>query len=101
MKIMCVKRIRNKKGQAMVEFALVLPLLLLLLFGIIEFGRLMLIYASVSTASREAARWGSAAGGTPGMDNDRYMDCAGMMAAAARVGFFGVISDTDPSIGTN
>ena len=40
---------RPRQGQAMVEFALILPLLLLLLFGIIEFGRLMLVYASVST----------------------------------------------------
>jgi Flp pilus assembly protein TadG len=45
------------KGQALVEMALVLPILLLLLFGIIEFGRILNAYIMVSNASREAARY--------------------------------------------
>ena len=42
----------------MVEFALVLPLLLLLAFGIIEFGLLLYDKAIVTNASREGARAG-------------------------------------------
>jgi Flp pilus assembly protein TadG len=72
------------KGQGMVEFALVLPLLLLLSLGIIEVGRLMVIYASVQAASREAARYalaaGKAASGLP-----YYLDIAGIRAAAGRM----------------
>jgi Flp pilus assembly protein TadG len=45
------------KGQALVELALVLPILILLLFGIIEFGRILNAYIMVSNASREAARY--------------------------------------------
>jgi Flp pilus assembly protein TadG len=45
------------KGQTLVELALVLPILLLLLFGIIEFGRILNAYIMVSNASREAARY--------------------------------------------
>jgi Flp pilus assembly protein TadG len=46
----------------MVEFALALPLLLLLIFGILEVGRMVFTYSSVVNASREAVRYGSATG---------------------------------------
>jgi Flp pilus assembly protein TadG len=52
-----MKLIRKQKGQALVEIALVLPILLVLLFGIIEFGRILNAYIMVSNASREAARY--------------------------------------------
>lgn len=45
------------KGQTLVELALVLPILLLLVFGIIDFGRILNAYIMVSNASREAARY--------------------------------------------
>src|SRR3990172_5783961 len=54
---------KEEKAQGMVEFALVLPLLLLLVLGIIEAGRMLFLYSAVMTSSREAARYGSAAGG--------------------------------------
>ena len=53
-------------GQGMVEFALVLPLLLLLVYGVIEAGRLLFIYSAVFTSSREGARYGSASGDVGG-----------------------------------
>jgi hypothetical protein len=53
-------------GQGIVEFALVRPLLLVLMLGVIEFGRLLFFYSSTFTASREAARYGSAAGNVGG-----------------------------------
>ena len=49
------KFFRRFKGQGMVEFALVLPLLLILIFGIIEAGRLLFLYSAVMSSSREAA----------------------------------------------
>lgn len=50
------KIVKNKKGQATVEFALVLPILLLLMFGIIDFGRVLNEYLVVTAAAREGAR---------------------------------------------
>ncbi|NLK86476.1 MAG: pilus assembly protein [Clostridiaceae bacterium] len=47
---------KKDKGQSLVETALILPVLLLLLTGIIDFGLLFNSYLVVSNASREGAR---------------------------------------------
>ncbi|BAF59628.1 flp pilus assembly protein TadG [Pelotomaculum thermopropionicum SI] len=52
------KLVREKRGQALVELALVLPLLLLLLMGIMESGRIFHSYLLITNASREGARAG-------------------------------------------
>lgn len=46
-----------QRGVAMVEFTITLPLLLLLLFGIAEFGRLLFQYNSLLQANRDAVRY--------------------------------------------
>ncbi len=48
-------------GQAMVEFALVLLPMLLLIFGLLDMGRLVFINNAVSEGAREGSRWGSVA----------------------------------------
>lgn len=48
---------RGERGQATVELALVVPVLLLILFGIMEFGRIFSSYLIVTNAAREGARW--------------------------------------------
>jgi Flp pilus assembly protein TadG len=48
---------RRPAGQAMVEFALVAPMFFLLLFGIIEAGRFIFYYETLSHATREGARY--------------------------------------------
>jgi hypothetical protein len=48
---------RTRRGQTLVEFALTLPILLLLLFGIIEFGRIFQAWVTIQNAAREAARF--------------------------------------------
>jgi Flp pilus assembly protein TadG len=47
---------RNERGAAAVEFALVLPLLVLLFAGVAELGRLYYLQATLSGAAREGAR---------------------------------------------
>ena len=44
-------------GQSLIEFALVLPLLLLLVMGLFEIGRFVLYYAVLNTAVREGTRF--------------------------------------------
>ena len=48
--------VRNRRGNAVVEMALVMPILLLLVFGITEFGRAWMTVNILHTASREGAR---------------------------------------------
>ena len=57
--------IKNHRGQSMVEFAIVLPVFLLLVFGMMEFGRVMNQYLVVAEAAREGAR-SAALGGNDG-----------------------------------
>lgn len=51
--------ISKSKAQAFVEFALVIPILLLLIFGIIEFGRLLFAYLALENGARFAIRYAS------------------------------------------
>lgn len=80
------KIIQKTKGQAMAEFALTIPVFLLLVFGIIELSRFFLVYSSVFTAVREATRYGSSVG-DEGVLN--YLDCSEIAETAARTGHFG------------
>jgi Flp pilus assembly protein TadG len=59
------RRLRGKRGQSLVEFALVLPLLMIMIFGIIDFGMGLRSYISLTNATREGARF-AAVGNEPG-----------------------------------
>jgi Flp pilus assembly protein TadG len=54
---LCNPKRRSERGQALAEFALVLPLVLLFIAGIIEFGRAWNIKQIVTDAAREGARY--------------------------------------------
>jgi len=85
---------KKPRAQGMVEFALALPVLLMVIYGLLETGRLLFIYSSVVTASRQAARYGSAIGDN-GSGTARYLDCAGIRAAVRNVGFINTFADSD------
>ena len=50
--------LKSQKGATLVEFAIILPLLLLLIFSIIEFGLFLFNRHVITNASREGARAG-------------------------------------------
>lgn len=50
------KRTINR-GQDLVEFAITLPIFMILVFGIIDLGRAAYYYSTLQNASREAARY--------------------------------------------
>jgi Flp pilus assembly protein TadG len=57
--VVCQRNPRRRKGQAVVEFALVLPVFVLLVFGALEFGRAYFDLHLLTSAAREGARVGS------------------------------------------
>ena len=55
---------RQRRGTAVVEFAIVLPIFFLMVFAMIEFGRMVMVRQVLTNASREGARIGVLDGAT-------------------------------------
>ena len=69
-----MKAVRSRvgdRGAAAVEFALVLPLLLILIFAIIDFGRMLNAKITLTEAAREGARAAALVGTDAGADRAR------------------------------
>jgi len=52
--------LRDESGASMVEFAIVLPVLCIFIFGAIDFGRALKVYNNLAAAARDGARYGGA-----------------------------------------
>lgn len=50
---------KSSRGQSIIEFAIVLPVLLLLVMGVIDFGRVYFAYVSVTNGARNGAEHAS------------------------------------------
>jgi Flp pilus assembly protein TadG len=59
LKLIRTRRKKREKGQALVEFALLVPIFLLLLFAIVDFGMGFYSWIEVTHAAREGARLGA------------------------------------------
>jgi Flp pilus assembly protein TadG len=87
------------RAQAIVEFAIALPVLLMLLVGIMEVGRLLVMYAMVNNASRDAVRYASSWGvESSGAQYARYAYCSGIKTTAKKSGYFLNLQNSDISI---
>lgn len=85
---------RRRKGQTLAEFAITLPILLLLLFGIIEFGRIFQAWVTLQNAARTAARYAS----TGQYYEDRFvMDTKSKQSDPT--GFIPCVYDDEPEYG--
>ena len=90
-----IPKTKREVAQTMVEFALVFPFILLITYGLIEFGRMVFIYAAVTGSAREGARYGAAAGN---FNTRYYMDCAGILNAVQRGAILTPINPANISI---
>ena len=72
--------IREQKGQTMVEFALVVPILCVVLFGILQFGALYNDYVTLTDATRVGAR--KAAGSTYDANPEAAAEAAARSSAS-------------------
>jgi Flp pilus assembly protein TadG len=75
------RHVRQQSGQALLEMALVLPLLIILALGVIEIGRYAYIAILVGNAARAGADYGAQSNAqsadTVGIQNAAYYDFAG------------------------
>ena len=63
-----MRKARRDRGAAAVEFALVLPVLLLIIFGIIDFGRMLYTQITLTQAAQASARAAAILGHDPGVN---------------------------------
>jgi Flp pilus assembly protein TadG len=83
-----LRRLRDERGSELIELALVLPILLLIVAGIIDFGFLFERYEVVTNAAREGARIGVLPGYTAADIQSRvtdYLNAGGLSGAAATI----------------
>ena len=80
----CRRLCYSKRGQAIVETALLLPLLMLLTMGSADLGRVFYYSIAVTNAAREAARQGTYYDPTANPPANTYDDYADILAAAQR-----------------
>jgi hypothetical protein len=79
---------RNRRAAAAVEFAVVAPVFFLMIFGMIEYGRMVMVQQVITNASREGARLAVLDGATYAEIEDRvedYLTSASIDAASAVV----------------
>ena len=87
---------RTCRGQSLVEFALVLPMFLLLLIGIAEFGRAWMTRNIMTGASREAVRVAAVQGNTA----SALSRANGVLASAGISGALVNVADDGTPFGT-
>jgi TadE-like protein len=100
---MTVAAKRGSAGQSVVEFALVLPLMLIMLLAIVDLARIYTTMMSVESAAREAADYGTTLGagkwqpGTPTDSTVAEMQRRACVAASDLPDY--VDPDNDPATG--
>jgi Flp pilus assembly protein TadG len=83
---------KNRRGAAAVEFAIVAPIFFLLVFGMIEYGRMIMVQQVITNAAREGARTavldGATITGSSGVDAvvDNYLTSAKISTSATTIG---------------
>jgi Flp pilus assembly protein TadG len=82
---------KNRKGAAAVEFAVVAPVFFLLVFGMIEFGRMVMVQQIITNASREGARMAVLDGST------RSNVLSTVSSYLSNAGIHGATVNTDPT----
>lgn len=85
---------KDRRGAAAVEFAVVAPVFFLLVFGMIEYGRMVMVQQIITNASREGARIGVLDGST---SSDVTTAVQGYLTSAAIRGADVTVTPSPPS----
>jgi TadE-like protein len=82
---------RKSKAQGLLEFALILPILLMVIFAIIDLGWIAFNFSQLYNAAREATRYGSVPGFPPAGGQYQYLDCPAIRnRLVTQAGFSGI-----------
>lgn len=82
-----ISRAGRARGQSLVEFALVLPILLIIFMGIFDFGRAIYAFNSVSNAAREGLRVAIVNQNSAAIDKEAKIAMTGLPSDATTVTF--------------
>jgi len=88
------RRARAHHGQSLVEFALLAPLLVLIMVATIDFSRLVYIYGAISWSAREGARLAT-------LPPQQTTDCAVLTKAESSAQGFTITADPSSIVGNN
>ena len=69
-----IRRLAGQRGQALIETALTLPIVLVISISIFEFGRALQVWQLLTNAAREGARVAVLPGATPAAVRQRALD---------------------------
>ena len=83
---------RNEAGQSLLEFALLLPVLIILLMGLLDLGRLYYGFVAVTDAAGEGANFGAMYPSDRSAIEDRARDATGGLIPPASVAI-GILPD--------
>ena len=82
----------SRRGQAIAEFAIALPVLLMILVGLLEVGRMVFIYSAVTNGSRNAVRYASVVGlGSDGLT--KFNNCERIKGIAVDSAYLAPVTD--------
>ncbi|MEO6198238.1 MAG: TadE/TadG family type IV pilus assembly protein [Dehalococcoidia bacterium] len=76
---------KDERGQAVAEFAMIVPIFLLLVFAIVDFGMGFHAWITVTNAAREGARLGAVGGSSIEISDEVYATSATLDAAQLSV----------------
>jgi Flp pilus assembly protein TadG len=88
----------KRRGQGLVEFALVMPILMLVLFGIIDTGWIVFSFSQLYNGMRESVRYGSVVGFPATGQPAQYLDCDGIRKLAIAQASFTGVKATDITV---
>jgi Flp pilus assembly protein TadG len=86
---------KNQKAQGLVEFALISPLLIMVLFAIVDFGWVIFNYSQVYNGLREGVRYGAVVGFG---STNQIKDCTGIKTMVVAQAQFSGLTTTSSDI---
>jgi Flp pilus assembly protein TadG len=96
MRRMLSKRFRDEEGSELIEYAVSILLVLTMIFGVIEVGRLMFTYTTIAQAARAGARYaavhGALAGNAAANDPPAVVAVVDNLAAAAGLNIANIVT---------